>query len=414
MEGLCNMGYARTIAGKSLPKKFSSTGKFSSFTIKVGNREIPKYEEEFWTSKQRQSSSLHEVSYRACFKAEVPRFFIEWLTEISETVYDPFNGRGTTIIEAGLLGRKVIANDINPLSEVLSRPRFSIPDLEKLQKRLNGIKINPKAKADIDLSMFFHPQTEAEIVSLKNYLLKRKINKKEDSIDRWIRMVATNRLTGHSKGFFSVYTLPPNQAVSQQSQIKINKRFKQKPEYRDVRKLILKKTISLTRKLRDKDIATLYNIGKTAKFFIGDARHTPKIKNNSITLTVTSPHFLDTINYYADNWLRCWFNTIDSIKVSESIRESKDVQGWSAMMKDVFKELLRITKIGGWVAFEVGEVRNASIKLEDLILPIGEEVGFRCQGVLINRQRFTKTAHIWGINNNNSGTNTNRIILFQK
>ena len=87
------MGSARTVAGIALPKKFSPTGKFSSFTIKIGNREIPKYEEEFWTSKQRQSSSLHEVSYRACFKAEIPRFFIEWLTEASDTVYDPFNGR---------------------------------------------------------------------------------------------------------------------------------------------------------------------------------------------------------------------------------------------------------------------------------------------------------------------------------
>jgi hypothetical protein len=408
------MGSARTVAGIALPKKFSPIGKFSSFTIKIDNREIPKYEEEFWTSKQRQSSSLHEVSYRACFKAEVPRFFIEWLTEVGDTVYDPFNGRGTTIIEAGLLGRKVIANDINPLSVVLSRPRFSIPSLESLQKRLSGIRINPKAKADIDLSMFFHPQTEAEIVSLKNYLYKRKINKKEDAIDRWIRMVATNRLTGHSKGFFSVYTLPPNQAVSQGSQIKINKRLKQKPEYRDIRKLILKKSISLIRKLKDNDIETLYRIGRTAKFYIGDARHTPKIKNNSVTLTVTSPHFLDTINYYVDNWLRCWFNTIDSKRVSESIKESKDVQGWSDMMRDVFKELLRITKIGGWIAFEVGEVRNASIKLEDIILPIGERVGFKCEGVLINKQKFTKTAHIWGIRNNSNGTNTNRIILFRK
>ena len=49
------------------------------------------------------------------------------------------------------------------------------------------------------------------------------MNGLEDNIDRWIRMVATNRLTGHSPGFFSVYTLPPNQAASQNSQIKINK-----------------------------------------------------------------------------------------------------------------------------------------------------------------------------------------------
>ena len=30
---------------------------------------------EYWTARQRQSHALHEVSYRACFKAELPRFF---------------------------------------------------------------------------------------------------------------------------------------------------------------------------------------------------------------------------------------------------------------------------------------------------------------------------------------------------
>lgn len=33
---------------------------------------------------------------------------------------------------------------------------------------------------------------------------------------------------------------------------------------------------------------------------------------------------------------------------------------------------------------------------------------------MINKQTFTKTANIWGISNNNKGTNTNRIVVFQK
>ncbi|RPI03940.1 MAG: hypothetical protein EHM64_11605 [Ignavibacteriae bacterium] len=202
--------------------------------------------------------------------------------------------------------------------------------------------------------------------------------------------------------------------MSQESQIKINKRLKQKPEYRDIRKLIFKKSMSLIRKLSENEIVLLRKAGKTAQFSSEDARRTSTIKKNSITLTVTSPHFLDTINYYADNWLRCWFNSLDSKKVDESIKESKDIAGWSAMMKDVFKELWRITKVGGWVAFEVGEVRNGSVRLEEIILPIGEKAGFACQGILINRQQFTKTAHIWGIQNNNHGTNTNRVLLFRK
>ena len=92
----------------------------------------------------------------------------------------------------------------------------------------------------------------------------------------------------------------------------------------------------------------------------------------------------------------------------------RSVEEWSAAMRDVFVELYRITRRGGWVAFEVGEVRRASVKLEEVIAPVGLEAGFECHAVLINTQRFTKTANIWGIANNSMGTNTNRIVIFRK
>lgn len=37
-------------------------------------RILPVYVNEFWTAKQRAAHSLHEVSYRACFKPQLPRF----------------------------------------------------------------------------------------------------------------------------------------------------------------------------------------------------------------------------------------------------------------------------------------------------------------------------------------------------
>ena len=82
--------------------------------ILINEITYPKYINEFWTSKQRQASSIHEVSYRACYKPQLPRFFIKMASKLNELVYDPFSGRGTTVIEAGLLGRRVISNDINP------------------------------------------------------------------------------------------------------------------------------------------------------------------------------------------------------------------------------------------------------------------------------------------------------------
>ena len=374
----------------------------------------PQFINEFWTSKQRQSSSLHEISYRACFKGQLPKFFINLMTNPNDFVYDPFAGRGTTGIEAALLGRNIILNDINPLSKILSKPRLHLPNLVDLEIRLAEIEIDYDAQAEIDLSMFFHPQTESEIVSLKNYLKLKKKNQTQDPLDDWIRMVATNRLTGHSKGFFSVYTLPPNQAVLPKRQIKINEKRNQQPEYKEIKSRIIKKTKSILRNITLEQQSNLGKASKKAIFLTANAQKTQQIPNDFIQLTVTSPPFLNIVQYSTDNWLRCWFNSLNVDKISKNITMARKVDEWANIMLNVFRELYRITKPKGFIAFEVGEVKNGKIKLDEVIVPLGIQAGFACLGILINTQIFTKTSNIWGVNNNQKGTNSNRIVLFQK
>jgi DNA modification methylase len=381
--------------------------------ITVGSVTVPKYINEFWTSRQRQGSSIHEISYRACFKPQLPRFFINILTKKGDVVYDPFSGRGTTVIEAGLLGRDVYANDANPLSRIMTEPRFFPPDLTAVEKRLASIPLEG-GQASINLSMFYNSDTEKEIVALREYMLERKKGSRDDMTDRWIAMVATNRLTGHSKGFFSVYTLPPNQAVSPRSQERINKKRQQVPEYRDTHHIILNKSKSLLRTISAAEKKNLQKAGKNVRLLTGDARSTPEIPDTSVQLTVTSPPFLDIVQYREDNWLRCWFNGLDEKAIGDDITMARTLDEWNGVMGSVFRELYRITRYGGFVAFEVGEVRKGTIRLEEHVIPLGIRAGFTCIGVVINQQMFTKTSNIWGVNNMASGTNTNRIVIFYK
>ncbi len=368
----------------------------------------PVFINEYWTAQQRQANSIHEVSYRACFKPQLPNFFIQLFTKQGDVVYDPFNGRGTTAVEAALNKRNVIANDVNPLSAILTLPRIAPPDLNQVSARLNQIEFKQNLISDINLDMFFQEQTLGEIVSLRNYFIQKHKSGTLDRVDQWIRMVATNRLTGHSKGFFSVYTMPPNQAVSAARQQKINAQRKQQPKYRDVKKLILKKSVALFRDIENNGFTP------DVQFLNDDAAHTKAIKSGAVSLTVTSPPFLDVVQYADDNWLRCWFNDIDVKRVAANITMSRTVAEWSAKMQQVFYELYRITKPNGIVAFEVGEVKHGKVKLEGAVVPLGLAAGFKCEAVVINQQQFTKTANIWGVNNNHSGTNTNRIVVFRK
>ena len=397
------------------PDVLSMTGKpLKRDTFALNGKLFQRFRGEFWTSAQRKASSVHEISYRACFKPQLPAFFIERLTSVGDLVYDPFGGRGTTPLEAGLLGRRVATNDINPLSIILTRPRFFIPSCEEVGERLGEIPKSPIRDAEIDISMFYHIDTEDEILALREYLNGRQQTGCEDNIDSWIRMIATNRLTGHSSGFFSVYTLPPNQAVSACSQERINKKRSQVPPYRDTHGLIVKKTKSLIRSVTADQRNILHAAGSNGIFLSCDASHTPGIRDSSVSLTVTSPPFLNIVQYSLDNWLRCWFNGIDDQKIGRTLTMTSSVAQWTDMVRRVFLELYRITAPGGWIAFEVGEVRKGTIQLEEYVIPAGEQAGFGCFGVLMNEQKFTKTSNIWGIGNNRSGTNTNRIVLFRK
>jgi hypothetical protein len=363
---------------------------------------------EFWTARQRQASSLHEVSYRACFKPQLPRFFIERLTQPGDVVYDPFMGRGTTPVEAALLGRVPWGNDINPLSQTLTAPRLSPPNLGRIEARLREIDFSDHDEFPDDLLVFYHPETLREICALKKHFHHRPL----DSIDAWLRMVALNRLTGHSPGFFSVYTLPPNQAVSIVSQRKINAKRNQTPPHRDVAKLILKKSKQLLGDVTPEMAHTLQSVNPRARFTNCAADATSELPGNSVSLVVTSPPFLDVVQYADDNWLRCWFLGIDPKSVALTV--PKKIEAWRSAMTEVLCELHRLLKPGGHVAFEVGEVHGGKTRLEEHVLPCGEAAGLTPVLVLINDQKFTKTANCWGVANMNKGTNTNRIVLFRK
>ncbi len=83
-------------------------------------------------------------------------------------------------------------------------------------------------------------------------------------------------------------------------------------------------------------------------------------------------------------------------------------------MTDVFRELRRILRPDGWVAFEVGEERKGSLMLEKRG---GEsrDAGRACPGVCFDQlAEFYEDGQLLGVDNNVKGTSSNRIVLFCK
>lgn len=381
-------------------------------SIEVEGRAVPTFTNEFWTKAQREGHSLHEVSYRACFKPSLPAFFLERLSRPGDLVLDPFMGRGTTPLEACLRGRVPCGNDVNPLSAMLLRPRLCPPTMAEVTARVGALDLAWDGELDEELLVFFHPATLRDLIGLRAYFLRREAAGELDGVDEWLRMVAVNRLTGHSKGFFSVYTLPPNQATSVAAQRRINAKRQQAPEVRDVAAILLKKSRAL---LADTDLLWRRQgrvLAEMSVLMTGQAASMPRIPSSSIQLVVTSPPFLDVVQYADDNWLRCWFCGIDAKTVPMTIARS--VEAWRSAMDEVFAELYRVVRPRGYVAFEVGEVRKGKVRLDEHVVPVAAAAGFAPQLVMLHTQDFTKTANCWGVDNNKRGTNTNRVVVLQR
>ena len=96
------------------------------------------------------------------------------------------------------------------------------------------------------------------------------------------------------------------------------------------------------------------------------------------------------------------------------ISQIKQIDQWSDFISKTIKEIERVTKSKGYLAFEVGEVGKDKKQLEKYVINAASNTKFKAICVLVNEQNFTKTSNAWGIRNNTKGTNTNRVVIFQK
>ncbi|PJZ68301.1 DNA methylase [Leptospira perolatii] len=365
---------------------------------------------EFWTSRQRQSHPIHYVvSYRASFKPELPSFFIErYLKNNKGIVLDPFGGRGTTAVQANLDGYRAVHNDISPMSLYLAKSRQSIPSIEALESTLSKMDLSKKAKEeeiDEDLSAFYHKDTLKEIKNL------RKIISEDDSPEiRYIGLTALSRLHGHSTGFFSVYSFPQI-SIPPSAQKKNNEKRGLVPDYREIKPRILQK---LRRDLKD-PLPPFYHEFSSRNLYINNSSLDMADLPDSYTdLVVTSPPFLDKVNYEEDNWLRYWFLDITlDLKQKPSIFST--LAGWCEFIQGTLRELSRVLKPNGVLVMEVGEVRKGKnvFNLDEYVIRCAENTGLEWENTYINAQKFTKLANCWNVSNNEKGTNSNRCVVFR-
>lgn len=227
--------------------------------------------------------------YPAKFIPQIPHHFIKELSKPGETIYEPFLGSGTTAVEANVLGRNALGNDVNELAVLISKVKttpISKTKLSSLDGLLNRIynrifllvagQENGVSKPEIlNLEMWFEDFVINELV-----IIKEEIDKLPDK-----------DLIDFSHVALSGIIINVSRQDSDTRYVRVPKNIKPKDTYyRFARQLIkLRKTMM--------DSCDLIKNGES-NFKVADTRVEGIFKENSADLAVTSPPYPNAYDYH--------------------------------------------------------------------------------------------------------------------
>jgi hypothetical protein len=243
------------------------------------------------------------------FPPNFARENIEAHTEPGDLVLDCFSGRGTTLLEALLSCRRVLASDINPVAFCVSAAKASRPELGFVLDRIDELeerysRVDP-VRLEVDrktLPPFFRAAFASE--TLRQLLfLRRRLNWRQDPEHAFIAALALGHLHGETNRSSSYCSnqMPHTLSTKPTYSRKYWRDRSLRPPDRDV--------FELLRERADYRLAEGAPIGN-ARVALCDARNVDdhfQSFRGRVSAVITSPPYLDTTRFEEDQWLRLWF-----------------------------------------------------------------------------------------------------------
>jgi len=237
------------------------------------------------------------------------REHVERLCRPGDWVFDPFCGRGTTVLESLLLGRNAAGSDVNPVAYCVSRAKAQRPGLTSLRARLDRLeegcvsgRPNRWENERVALPPFFRRAFYSTTLRELLYL-RATLDWQSDKTDRFITALILGSLHGEmdrSNAYFSnqmrrTICLKPDYSL------RYWRKHRLFPKKRDVFGMLREKA-----EYRLTDIPDC----PSGDVRLADARTVSgrfrKLRGR-VSLVVTSPPYLNVTRYEEDQWLRLWF-----------------------------------------------------------------------------------------------------------
>jgi len=338
----------------------------NSFYFKLENKDVHKDNKsmgfnfslpvENWNNSCTHSEcTLHQLSpYIGKLKSSIAHELVNKFSKKNDLVVDPFSGSGTIPLEAAISGRKIYAADISPYSKILTKAKLSAPDfLEDAIKKAENLMSFAESQSEPDIKNvpdwvrnFFHPQTLKEALKFASIA-------REEGNEFW--MACFLGILHHERpGFLSN---PASHLVPYLRNRKYPRdEFPHMYLYRELRTRLLAKIHRIYKRFNGlpTNISWFYkNIGIESLEF-------PK----TFDCLITSPPYMNALDYVRDNRLRLWFITNGEdhqadnpvIKKKKAFREAIHILG---------KKVNIHLKKGGFCILIVGE-RLVGSKNEEL------------------------------------------------
>lgn len=371
-------------------------------------------------AKKNDSDPLHSLcSYLGAFPPSLANYFIKYFTDKNDLVFDPFSGRGTTILESRMLGRKSFGSDLNPIALALSRAKSNYVKKEDVINRINDLQsyydyalFHPEAEGESEeIHLIFHSRTIAELCFLKSEILNS-----EDEIDQFIIGAILGIMHGGVR----------KDGTSGYLSISMPNTFSMSPDY--VRRFVQTKELS-------REYRNVFNILKEKVERVFKKHKSPKIKSDifecdakslltskeiskhkgKVDLLLTSPPYLGIVNYAKQNWIRSWFLESDPTEVSEKLDDDLNINQWVKFAKETAFQFKEMMKPDGVAVFVIGDVARSSTSViplaREFAMMIKENNLFKNTWVFSDYiQGVDKTTRIWG-ETKGKATATDRIVI---
>lgn len=290
-------------------------------------------------------STLHQLSpYIGKLKSSIAHDLIQNYSAPGGLVADVFAGSGTVLLEAVKMGRRAFGVDSSPYAALLSRAKLSAPNaldeaLSRASRRLEAAALRPapdRRKIPVWVRNFFHPNTLSEVVNFAKEC--------KEQGDDFLLACMLGILHHQRPGFLS---FPSSHLTPYLRDKKFPRdEFPQLYQYRELAPRLLAK-IERTYKRKDFIVSS-----DSYAFVEGTTESVPFPVG--ISCLITSPPYMNALDYGRDNRLRLWF--IDKAK-AELIDNAQSQQrdGFESLMATVAKQAAESLVHNGYCIVIVGD-----------------------------------------------------------